>query len=638
MVTQGDDRFFGFYQSYIYMQLKNIKISNIWSFPYNPNLNKDEGLILDTNPNGDINIIIWPNGSGKSTVLEVINQIFKKWICEDYVVDEKIIKIDHKFQNLSKHIDCKDKASGIFLQLELNEYDIQNLSFVQQNLNHINKMIPLYYDPKINISGASIEDISSETSVNLYCTVNFQTWAILVRQRNMNAVRKFILDYIKYFELIQICIKMYNISVDKDSQKLENLKNTFAMLGANRSFEWKVLDLVANENDLDQQLIDIDTKNIFQSALGYVLCVQKCDKISKNKISNIYKSDFWINLNSTVQKYLKLELNIQQGQKNIFFELVNSKKQIIWLDWLSSWEQSLLSLIMTVFGYDLANWTLIVDEPELHLHPQSEQKVVEFLDRASKYFKIQIIIATHSPAMITPNTIHKTIRIFKKWNQSVIYNRKLPIWQDEAELLQMLKYGNNAKIFFVDKIMMVEWETDMYFRNRYLEYLSQKLEFTDKIQNYEIIDIWGKGSYKKREKLLTKFNITACYVWDRDNVLDGMDQEVYKYKKLLADSQNTIDEKYKIEYKTQWYAKLIEYISDNKIDLAQDLSLKINDLRKENIFLLPKWDLETYIWLRSKWLEITIEFCHNYFVAWLNNPNYDKYRTDLEDIVRKFFV
>ncbi len=37
----------------------------------------------------------------------------------------------------------------------------------------------------------------------------------------------------------------------------------------------------------------------------------------------------------------------------------------------------------------------------------------------------------------------------------------------------MLKFGNVAKIFFVDTIIMVEGETDAYFFDYYLQYIRE---------------------------------------------------------------------------------------------------------------------------------------------------------------------
>lgn len=63
---------------------------------------------------------------------------------------------------------------------------------------------------------------------------------------------------------------------------------------------------------------------------------------------------------------------------------------------------------------------------------------------------------------------------------------------DEATLVHLLKFENLSKIFFVNKIIMVEGETDQYFFEFYLKYLHTLPERKDIITDYEIININGK--------------------------------------------------------------------------------------------------------------------------------------------------
>jgi len=64
--------------------------------------------------------------------------------------------------------------------------------------------------------------------------------------------------------------------------------------------------------------------------------------------------------------------------------------------------------------------------------------------------------------------------------------------EEEASLLQILKFENASKIFFVDTIIMVEGEIDAYFFEFYLQYLYKFPERKPYLKNYEIININGK--------------------------------------------------------------------------------------------------------------------------------------------------
>ena len=84
----------------------------------------------------------------------------------------------------------------------------------------------------------------------------------------------------------------------------------------------------------------------------------------------------------------------------------------------------------------------------------------------------------------------------------------------------MLRFENLSKIFFVDKIILVEWDTDAYFFSFYLNYLKTRPERKEKIRDYEIININGKGSFNAWRKFLRKFNIKNYFIGDWDNTVD----------------------------------------------------------------------------------------------------------------------
>ena len=63
---------------------------------------------------------------------------------------------------------------------------------------------------------------------------------------------------------------------------------------------------------------------------------------------------------------------------------------------------------------------------------------------------------------------------------------------DESTLVHLLKFENLSKIFFVNKIIMVEGETDAYFFDFFLQYLHKLPEWDGKVTDYEIININGK--------------------------------------------------------------------------------------------------------------------------------------------------
>jgi len=68
------------------MIIKELQISNILSFKYFDNILEATKIEFD----GDLNIFIGENGSGKSTALEVINFIFKKVLFTQFNVNQDL--------------------------------------------------------------------------------------------------------------------------------------------------------------------------------------------------------------------------------------------------------------------------------------------------------------------------------------------------------------------------------------------------------------------------------------------------------------------------------------------------------------------------------------------------------------------
>jgi hypothetical protein len=52
---------------------------------------------------------------------------------------------------------------------------------------------------------------------------------------------------------------------------------------------------------------------------------------------------------------------------------------------------------------------------------------------------------------------------------------------------------------------------------------------------------------------------------------------------------------------------------------------------------LSRWDLETYLWLKTKGLEETIRFCNKDFYSWLNDKVSKEYLQEFENIANNIF-
>jgi len=99
-------------------------------------------------------------------------------------------------------------------------------------------------------------------------------------------------------------------------------------------------------------------------------------------------------------------------------------KNIFTIDELSTGEKTLLSKIMYLYFKDYNDKVILIDEPELSLHPSWQNKVLKIYENFAFKNNCQIIIATHSPHIIgsAKNEYLRFLRKGDKGNIEVVDN------------------------------------------------------------------------------------------------------------------------------------------------------------------------------------------------------------------------
>ncbi|CAA6810854.1 MAG: Putative ATP-binding protein [uncultured Sulfurovum sp.] len=85
---------------------------------------------------------------------------------------------------------------------------------------------------------------------------------------------------------------------------------------------------------------------------------------------------------------------------------------------LSTGEKTLLSKVMYLYFLDYKDKVILIDEPELSLHPSWQNKVLKIYENFAKQNNCQIIIATHSPHIIG-SAKPEYLRVLKKVNKKI---------------------------------------------------------------------------------------------------------------------------------------------------------------------------------------------------------------------------
>lgn len=241
---------------------------------------------------------------------------------------------------------------------------------------------------------------------------------------------------------------------------------------------------------------------------------------------------------------------------------------------------------------------IVIDEPELSLHPSLQKNVLKKLLKVSK--DIQIIISTHSPYFIDSKAIingAKLIRIVKEEEGIECYSlNNVEIFKKSTENFSNPHIlGLVAKeIFFSgDKIILVEGQEDVvYYKKIFDEFINVDTENdlkekTEKVKNF--LFGWGCGGAENARNILEMFRefgykkIFCILDGDKKNIVKELEKEYpnYRFKTISKDDIRDKKGKLKKEEIDKIFKIFISEEDETKRSNLKTLGLK-EGLLKEN--------------------------------------------------------
>lgn len=155
--------------------------------------------------------------------------------------------------------------------------------------------------------------------------------------------------------------------------------------------------------DLDKYItyikaMDNDIKDIKKNILEYYRKISReLDSHSKalREIQSFVKNVFdGLGLNFNID-----DINdVIQNEEKVVFK--NQMGEVFQVESLSTGEKTLLTKVLNLYFKDVKNQIILIDEPELSLHPAWQNRVLKLYENFAKENNCQIIIATHSPHII----------------------------------------------------------------------------------------------------------------------------------------------------------------------------------------------------------------------------------------------
>ncbi len=204
------------------------------------------------------------------------------------------------------------------------------------------------------------------------------------------------------------------------------------------------------------------------------------------------------------------------GQMKVFFGKTDSEQEYS----VAAEASGLVNVISILAAlFDESVEVLLIDEPEVSLHPQLQSYLLREMKNVVKKYNKTIIISTHSAEMIELNKASDLC--------NYIFFRKntLPkqISPDAPELnsvklkeflLRMSLIYNEG--FFAKKVLLIEGSSDMIL----CRYLCNRLDLNLDVAGSQIIPVEGKGQFPIITKLFRLIGKEVCVLTDLDGFTD----------------------------------------------------------------------------------------------------------------------
>ena len=375
---------------------------------------KNIGMIKKANVKIDgLTVIAGENDTGKSTVGKIIFCIIKATsrYKEDFN-ESKIFKIENKLDRLffyvRRNIDFIDEDNEDYYDelkniLSLDYYiSSENSKEYNHSLNNhllpLKKMIEKYDEDSIAYIDKSLDELafiintpedknkSIENALNKVFRSEFDSNIVSFDEN---------VGFIKLIEnnltLLDLKIENNKIEVLDDCEPIEFNEITFIET-----------PLVLNNHDMlirSQTGLDITKRGSRRLGVPYTTLHTKdlFDKLKSNEFSLFWEGDFEEQIKNNIQDIINGEIIYDIDERD-FVYIKNSQKVPIKNTATGIKSFGIIQLLIDN-GFINRNSVLVLDEPEIHIHPKWQLKYAQLISVLVDN-NVPIIVTSHSPYMI----------------------------------------------------------------------------------------------------------------------------------------------------------------------------------------------------------------------------------------------
>lgn len=166
---------------------------------------------------------------------------------------------------------------------------------------------------------------------------------------------------------------------------------------------------------------------------------------------------------------------------------------------------------------------LLIDEPELYLHPFAIEQVREALSSLSNS-GYQVVITTHSAQMVTPELAETTL-LMRKNDQQGTYTRlrladaiQQVVPNSVHQMEQLFSLSHSTQVLFAENVVLTEGKTEL----RLLPFLfKEACSKTMGQEKHALVAQSGVNDTKKSLKILAAMDLPVKAICDLDYGLTG---------------------------------------------------------------------------------------------------------------------